>query len=105
MAGSSGSWRRSTTIRGRACAWLADASLPGGRGVLELEALIARRGLPRQRASDNGPEFNGPAMLGWAQGLGLESHYIDPGKPKQNAFIESFNSRLRDEMLNETLFT
>jgi transposase InsO family protein len=51
--------------------------------------------------SDNGPEFVGLAMLGWAHGLGLEWHYIDPGKPQQNAFIESFNG----EFLNETLFT
>jgi len=44
-------------------------------------------------------------MLGWAQGVGLEWHYFDPGKPQRNAFIESFNGRLRDEFLNETLFT
>jgi putative transposase len=84
---------------------VADTSLPGGRVIRELEAVIARRGLPRQCVSDNGPEFNGLAMLGWSQGLGLEWHYIDPGKPQQNAFIESFNGRLRDEFLNETLFT
>jgi len=73
--------------------------------IRELEAVIARRGLPRQCVSDNGPEFNGLAMLGWAQGHGLDWPYIDPGKPQQNAFIESFNGRLRDEFLNETLFT
>ena len=83
---------------------VADTSLPGGRVIRELEAVIARRGLPRQCVSDNGPEFNGLAMLGWSQGLGLKWHYIDPGKPQQNAFIESFNGRLRDEFLNETLF-
>ena len=44
-------------------------------------------------------------MLRWAQSLGLDWHYIDPGKPQQNALIESFNGRLRDEFLNETLFT
>jgi putative transposase len=84
---------------------VADTSLPGGRVIRELEAVIARRGLPRQCVSDNGPEFNGLAMLGWAQGRGLDWHYIEPGKPQQNAFIESFNGRLRDEFLNETLFT
>lgn len=84
---------------------VADTSLPGGRVIRELEAVVARRGLPRQCVSHNGPEFNDLAMLGWAQGLGLEWHYIDPGKPQQNAFIESFNGRLRDEFLNETLFT
>lgn len=75
---------------------VADTSLPGGRVIRELEAVIARRGLPRQCVSDNGPEFNG---------LALDWHYIEPGKPQQNAFIESFNGRLRDEFLNETLFT
>lgn len=84
---------------------VADTSLPGTRMIRELEAVIARRGLPRQCVSDNGPEFNSLSMLGWAQGRGLDWHYIDPGKPQQNAFIESFNGRLRDEFLNETLFT
>jgi len=84
---------------------VADTSLPGARVIRELEAVIARRGLPRQSVSDNGPEFNGLAMLGWAQGLGLEWNYIDPGKPQQNAFIESFNGCLRDKFLNEMLFT
>ena len=84
---------------------VADTSLPGGRVIRELEAVIARRGLPRQCVSDNGPEFNGLAMLSWAQDLGLDWHYIEPGKPQQNAFVESFNGRLRDEFLNETLFT
>jgi putative transposase len=82
-----------------------DTSLPGGRVIRELEAVIAARGRPRQCVSDNGPEFNGLAMLRWAQALGLDWHYIEPGKPQQNAFIESFNGRLRDEFLNETLFT
>ena len=84
---------------------VADTSLPGDRVIRELEAVIARRGPPRQCVSDNGPEFNGLAMLGWSQDLGLDGHYIEPGKPQQNAFIESFNGRLRDEFLNETLFT
>ena len=84
---------------------IADTSLPGGRVIRELEAVVARRGLPRQCVSDNGPEFTGLAMLRWAQSLRLDWHYIDPGKPQQNAFVESFNGRLRDEFLNETLFT
>jgi putative transposase len=84
---------------------VADNSLPGDRVIRELEAVIARRGLPRQCVSDNGPEFTGLAMLRWAQSLRLDWHYIDPGKPQQNAFVESFNGRLRDEFLKETLFT
>src|SRR5262249_3668294 len=54
---------------------------------------------------DNGPEFTSPAMRRWAEKVNLDWRYIDPGKPQQNAFIESFNGRLRDEFLNETLFT
>jgi putative transposase len=84
---------------------VADTSLSGGRVIRELEALIAKRGPPMQCVSDNGPEFTSLALLRWAQGVGLDWRYIDPGKPQQNAFIESFNGRLRDEFLNETLFT
>jgi len=52
-----------------------------------------------------GPEFTSAAILAWTEARQLDWHYIDPGKPQQNAFIESFNGRLRDEFLNETLFT
>jgi putative transposase len=55
--------------------------------------------------SDNGSELTGKAILTWADHAGVDWHYIAPGKPMQNAFIESFNGRLRDELLNETLFT
>ena len=54
--------------------------------------------------SDNGTELTGMAILRWSQSMQVEWHYIAPGKPQQNAFIESFNGRLRDECLNETLF-
>jgi putative transposase len=54
--------------------------------------------------SDNGPEFRGWAMDQWAQGRGVRLQFIEPGKPIQNAFIESFNSRLREECLNEQVF-
>ena len=54
--------------------------------------------------SDNGTELTGMAILRWSQETRIEWHYIAPGKPQQNAFIESFNGRLRDELLNETLF-
>ena len=54
--------------------------------------------------SDNGTELTGMAILRWSQETRVEWHYIAPGKPHQNAFIESFNGRLRDELLNETLF-
>ena len=55
--------------------------------------------------SDNGTELTSNAILGWADQTQVGWHYIAPGKPTQNAFVESFNGRLRDEFLNETLFT
>ena len=62
---------------------------------------------PRHRSSivsDNGTEFTSRAILKWAGDNGVDWHYIDPGKPHQNAFIESFNSSLRDELLNQEMF-
>jgi putative transposase len=82
-----------------------DTSLPGLRVVRELDVLIALRGRPAMCVSDNGTELTGMAVLRWSQHARVEWHYIAPGKPQQNAFIESFNGRLRDELLNETLFT
>jgi hypothetical protein len=64
-----------TTLTESLCL-VADTSLPSGRVIRELEAVIAQRGLPRQCVSDNGPEFAGLAMLGWAQTLHLDWHYI-----------------------------
>lgn len=84
---------------------IADTSLPGLRVVRELEGLVALRGKPLMCVSDNGTELTSLSMLRWAQDSRVEWHYIAPGKPTQNAFIESFNGRLRDELLNETLFT
>src|SRR3954470_8106480 len=55
--------------------------------------------------SDNGTELTCNAIIKWTEENGVEWHYIAPGKPMQNAFVESFNGRLRDEFLNETLFT
>ena len=86
-------------------ALVADTSLPGMRVVRELEALVDRHGRPLGLVSDNGTELTSLAILKWAQESCVEWHYIAPGKPQQNAFIESFNGRLRDECLNETLFT
>jgi len=86
-------------------ALVADTSLPGLRIVRELEAIVAVRGRPAMCVSDNGTELTGMAVLRWCQEIRIEWHYIAPGKPTQNAVIESFNGRLRDELLNETLFT
>lgn len=86
-------------------ALVADTSLSGVRVARELDAIIACRGKPCTVVSDNGTELTSMAMLRWGQEQQIEWHYIAPGKPQQNAFIESFNGRLRDECLNETLFT
>jgi putative transposase len=63
------------------------------------------RGKPLAVVSDNGTELTSTSILRWSQERQVEWHYIAPGKPTQNAFVESFNGRLRDECLNETLFT
>jgi len=85
-------------------ALIPDTSLSGARVARELDALIARRGRPKGCVSDNGTELTSMAILKWTQTSGVEWHYIAPGKPQQNAFVESFIGRLRDECLNETLF-
>jgi putative transposase len=86
-------------------ALVADISLSGFRVVRELDRLISERGRPKMIVSDNGSELTSNAILAWADQSRVAWHYIAPGKPMQNAFIESFNGRLRDELLNETLFT
>jgi putative transposase len=86
-------------------ALVADTSLSGLRVARELDALIMRRGRPATIVSDNGTELTSMAILKWCQEAGVEWHYIAPGKPTQNAFVESFNGRFRDELLNETLFS
>jgi len=84
---------------------VADVSLSGRRVARELDLLIAARAKPKSIISDNGTELTGNAILSWTAETGVDWHYIDAGKPVQNPFIESFNGRLRDEFLNETLFT
>ena len=69
-----------------------------------LDRLWLERGLPRVIRTDNGKEFCGRAMLKWAHRRGVQLRQIQPGKPNQNAYIESFNGRLRDECLNEHWF-
>lgn len=83
---------------------VADTSLSGRRVARELDAIILRRGRPETIISDNGTEYTSNAILAWADDAGVGWHYIAPGKPQQNGFNESFNGRLRDELLNETLF-
>jgi putative transposase len=83
----------------------ADTSLSGLRVARALDGIVAARGLPTSVVSDNGTELTSMAILTWTQARRIEWHYIAPGKPQQNAFAESFIGRLRDECLNETLFT
>lgn len=85
-------------------ALVADTSLSGLRTARELDAIVLRRGKPTSIVSDNGTEFTSMAILNWCQQTSVAWRYIAPGKPTQNAFIESFNGKLRDELLNETLF-
>ena len=81
-----------------------DTSISGKRVARELTSLIERRGKPQMIVSDNGTEFTSNAILGWGKEHQVEWHYIAPGKPMQNGYIESFNGRMRDELLNESLF-
>lgn len=83
---------------------IADTSFPGARVTRELDALVRVYGKPLSIISDNGTELTSRAVLAWAQKNGVAWHYIDPGKPQQNPFIESFNGSLRDECLNEEMF-
>ncbi|WP_394358011.1 IS3 family transposase [Methylococcus mesophilus] len=81
-----------------------DTSLPGRRVVGVLQRLAEIRGLPKSVTVDNGPEFAGKALDEWADSQGLCLSFIQPGKPQQNAYIESFNGKFRDECLNEHWF-
>ena len=83
-----------------------DTSLTGMRVARELDRIVELRGYhPRMIVSDNGTELTSNAILAWQYQRDVEWHYIAPGKPMQNGFVESFNGRLRDECLNEHLFT
>ena len=84
---------------------IADTSLSGLRVARELHHIMAQRGSPKMIVSDNGTEFTSKAILKWADEAKVEWHYIAPGKPQQNGFIESFNGKFRDEKLNDTLFS
>ena len=81
-----------------------DTSLPGGRVVRVLERLAVARGAPDEIVLDNGPELAGKAVDQWAYERGVWLRFIEPGKPVQNAFVESFQGRLRDECLDRHWF-
>jgi len=81
-----------------------DTSIPGERVARVLERIAAERGVPTEIITDNGPEFTSLALDRWAHGNGVKLHFIQPGKPTQNCYVESFNGRFRDECLNENWF-
>jgi putative transposase len=85
-------------------ALVVDTSISGRRVARELDAIIAKRKKPLTIVSDNGSELTSHALLGWQEDRRVGWHYIAPGKPVQNAFVESFNGRFRDECLNEHVF-
>lgn len=82
-----------------------DTSLPGERVIRVLEKLKWFHGLPDEIIVDNGPEFTCKQIQKWSKGNGVTFRYIDPGRPMQNAIVESFNGKFRDECLNEHWFT
>jgi len=88
-----------------AVAIVPERALGGNQLVRILEQLATTRGLPRAIRTDSGKEFCSRAMLIWAHARGVQLFLIEPGKPNQNAYIESFNGRFRDECLNEHWFT
>nr|WP_323002633.1 IS3 family transposase [Denitromonas sp.] len=79
-------------------------AMPGSHVIQVLEQAARFRGYPRAVRTDNGPEFTSRAFIGWAQARGIEHILIQPGRPMQNGYIESFNGRFRDECLNENWF-
>jgi putative transposase len=81
-----------------------DTSLGGMRVARVLARLGEQRALPERIVMDNGPEFTSKALDAWAHEAGVQLHFIRPGKPTENAFVESFNGRFRDECLNEHWF-
>jgi len=81
-----------------------DTSLSGLRVTRVLDRIIAERGKPDGLRLDNGPEFTSRCFIAWAEQRGVPLIYIQPGKPVQNSYIESFNGRFRDECLNANWF-
>ena len=81
-----------------------DTSLGGERVRRVLDKVVGKRGRPESIVVDNGPEFRGRALGAWSELQRVRLHFIEPGKPTQNAFIESFNGRLREECLNANWF-
>ena len=84
---------------------LADTSISGGRVARVLDDIAEVTGYPEMLVVDNGPELTSKALLMWAEARGVVIHHIEPGKPNQNAYIESFNGTMRDGCLNQHWFS
>jgi transposase InsO family protein len=84
---------------------VAEHTMGGNHLTRVMDQICSQRGRPAIIRSDKGPEFTGKAMLNWAHRNGVTLRLIEPGKPNQNAYVESFNGRLRDECLNDHWFT
>ena len=82
-----------------------DVSISGARVANEFDRLMERRGLPEAIVCDNGPEFTSKAMFFWSQQRGVKLQFIQPGKPTQNAFVESFNGKFREYCLDQHWFS
>jgi putative transposase len=85
-------------------ALVVDTSISGRRVARELDAVVVARKKPLMIVSDNGTQLTSHAILRWQEERGVNWHYMAPGKPGQNAFVESLNGRFRDECLNEHVF-
>jgi transposase InsO family protein len=84
---------------------VAEHTIGGDHLTRILDKICSQRGKPSMIRTDNGPEFTGKSMLTWAHRQGISLRLIEPGKPNQNAYVESLNGRFRDECLNEHWFT
>lgn len=73
--------------------------------INELSKLFLLRGMPRNIRSDDGPEFTTKAVREWLNRLGVKTLFIEPGSPWENGYMESFNGKLRDELLDREIFT
>jgi putative transposase len=84
---------------------LVDRKLTSQDVLDQLFNLFVFRGIPEHIRSDNGPEFTAKAVRSWLNKLGVKTLFIEPGSPWENGYIESFNGKLRDELLNREIFT
>jgi len=90
----------------RECLAIEVARKLSSRDVLRVLAyLFIHRGTPDFIRSDNGPEFTAKAVRSWLERLGVQTLFIEPGSPWENGYVESFNGKLRDELLNREIFT